>query len=321
MGATTSEAFGQLEDYRRDLLRYCYRMLASPFDAEDAVQDTLLRAWRGLDRFEDRSSDGGGLRSWLYRIATNVCLDILKGRDRRALPLELGPAGRSEMGEPLVEATWVQPFPDDRDPAVVAEARETIRLAFIAALQHLAPRQRAVLILRDVLSWRASEVADLLETSEDAINGILKRARKAVSAADLDRDAPPVDPGAEQELLNGYVDAFERYDVDALVALLHEDAIVQMPPFPLWLQGLADIRRFLAGMQEEGGADRLVRLRANGSPAVAVYRPDAEGVPRPYGLMVLDVAERRIAAIHAFLDTSIFAAFGLADQFPAAPRL
>jgi RNA polymerase sigma-70 factor, ECF subfamily len=225
-------------------------MLASPHDAEDAVQDTLIRAWQARQRFEDRPADRGGLRPWLYRIATNVCLDLLKGRSRRALPLESAPAGTgdSAMGDPRPEATWVYPMSDSLrtgdsgdagDPATLVMERETVRLAFIAALQHLAPRQRAVLILRDVLSWRASEVA---------VNGTLKRARAALASADIDSGRPD-SAEVERTLLEGYIDAFERYDVDALVALLHEDATVEMPPFELWLRGIADIRRFFSGMQ------------------------------------------------------------------------
>lgn len=322
---TESSRFGNLESYRRELTAYCYRMLASPFDAEDAVQETLLRAWRGLDRFDE---DRGGVRPWLYRIATNVCLDMLKGRRRRALPVELGPPGAGElaMGEPRPEATWVQPMPDarlagnDGDPAEVAITRETVRLAFIAALQHLAPRQRAVLILRDVLSWRTREVATLLDTSEDAVNGALKRARAALAAADPATETPD-SAEVERELLDRYVDAFERYDVDALVTLLHQDAVIAMPPFALWLQGREDIRRFLAAMQDEGGRDRVLPTGANGSPAAAVYRPGPTGELQPYGIMVLEIAGDRIAAIYAFLDTSLFAAFRFApgDQF-SPPR-
>jgi RNA polymerase sigma-70 factor (ECF subfamily) len=316
--------FGDLESFRRELTGYCYRMLASPHDAEDAVQETLLRAWRGLDRFEDRSAAGGGVRPWLYRIATNVCLDMLKRRGRRALPLEVGPPGTGDlaMGEPRPEATWVQPIPDawlrtdDGDPAVMAIARETVRLAFVAALQHLPPRQRAVLILRDVLSWRAGEVAHLLETSEDSVNGALKRARASLARADLDAD-PPDSAEVERHLLERYVEAFERYDVDALVSLLHEDAVIAMPPFALWLQGVADIRRFLAAMQDDGGRDRVLPTRANGSPAVAVYRPGPAGEFKPYALIVLEVAADRISVVHAFLDPSLFPSFGFSptDQF------
>jgi RNA polymerase sigma-70 factor (ECF subfamily) len=331
--AASIEGFGfaELESYRRELTGHCYRMLASPFDAEDAVQDTLLRAWRAREHFEDRPAGHGGLRPWLYRIATNVCLDMLKGRGRRMLPTELGPsgAGESSMGDPRPEAMWVQPIPDalvvsdeTGDPAVVVLARETVRLAFIAALQHLTPRQRAVLILRDVLSWRASEVAQLLETTQDAVNGALKRARAVLASADLELGAP--DSGeVEQRLLAAYVDAFERYDVEALVALLHEDGIVAMPPFELWLQGSADIRVFLAGMQGEGGHDRLLPLSANGCPTVAVYRPDPAGVFQPYGIMLLEITGDRISAIQAFLDTSLFSVFRLpsGDQFLPRPRL
>ncbi len=319
--------FGDLELHRRELTGYCYRMLASPFDAEEAVQETLLRAWRGLERFDET---GGGVRPWLYRIATNVCIDMLKGRRRRALPLELRPrgTGESEMGQPLPESTWVAPMQDellmadDGDPATVAIARETIRLAFVAALQHLPPRQRAVLILRDVLSFRASEVAHLLQSSEDAVNGALKRARAAIASAGIE-PSEPESADVEQELLHRYVDAFERYDVDALVTLLHEDALVTMPPFELWLKGSADIRAFLAAMEQEGGADRVLSIRCNGSPAVAVYRPDAAGELAPYAIMVLDLEGERIAAIHAFLDTALFSTLRLGgrDQFSPPAQL
>jgi RNA polymerase sigma-70 factor (ECF subfamily) len=310
--------FAQLEPYRRELIAYCYRMLASPHDAEDAVQDTLVRAWRGIARFEDRA----GLRPWLYRIATNVCLDMLKARGRRALPMDVVPAAtgrqwtshQSSLGEPRPEATWVQPIPDslisppELDPAEVAVSRESIRLAFIAALQRLLPRQRAVLILRDVLRWRANEVADLLGTSDDAVNSTLRRARSALGDVSLE-SAPNELADTERELLGRYVEAFQRYDVEALVALLHEDATLAMPPFPLWLQGRSEIRRFLAAM--EGGHDYVISLGANGAPAVAVYRPGVSGKLEPFGIHMLEVAGDRIAAIHAFLDPDLFPIFGL----------
>jgi RNA polymerase sigma-70 factor (ECF subfamily) len=314
MSLSTADAtdFGQLEPFRRELTGYCYRMLASPFDAEDAVQETLLRAWRGLGRFEDRM----GLRPWLYRIATNVCFDMLKGRSRRALPAEVAPVatGQFVMGAPRPEATWIAPISDELlaapDPGEVAVGRESIRLAFIAALQHLAPRQRAVLILRDVLRWQASEVAEFLETTETAVNSMLRRARSAIAGADLDA-IPASPPEVEQALLAGYVDAFQRYDVDALVDLLHEDVLIAMPPFELWLQGVADARTFLASM-DDGGHDRVIPVAANGQPAVAVWRPDpTTGTLEAYALMVLEVAGDKIAGIHAFLDPAIFAAFGL----------
>ena len=312
----------QLESYRRELTAYCYRMLASPHDAEDAVQDTLVRAWRSLSRFEDRA----GLRPWLYRIATNVCLDMLKARRRRALPMDFAPAADGarnwsahelSLGAARPEATWVQPIPDhlisspDPDPSEVAISRESIRLAFIAALQHLLPRQRAVLILRDVLKWRASEVAELLETSEDAVNSTLRRARSALTGANL--DAVPIEPAdIDRELLGRYVEAFKRYDVDALVALLREDAILAMPPFELWLQGQADIRRFLMAMQSEAGRDHIVPLAANGSPAMAVYRPTGpSGTLEAFSIQVLEAVEGRIVRLTAFLDPGLFPIFGL----------
>jgi RNA polymerase sigma-70 factor (ECF subfamily) len=320
---------GDLERYRRELTAYCYRMLASPQDAEDAVQDTLVRAWRGLARFEDRV----GLRPWLYRIATNVCLDLLKTRSRRAMPMDVAPAtsGRTwsshelSLGTARDEATWVQPIPDqlisppEVDPAEVAVSRESIRLAFIAALQHLVPRQRAVLILRDVLRWQAHEVADLLETSEDAVNSSLRRARSALS--DVKLDSVPTEPtAADRDLLGRYLDAFERYDVDALVALLHDDATLAMPPYALWLRGPADIRSFLSAMRGEAGRDRVIPVAANASPAVAVYRPTGRNRRlEAFGIHVLEAAaDGRIATIYAFLDPVLFIRFGLpAAQDPS----
>ena len=327
MTTVVDQELSDLEPYRRQLTAYCYRMLGSPQDAEDAVQDTFVRAWRGLGRFEDRA----GLRPWLYRIATNVCLDMLKGRGRRALPMDITPVGtvwgrgpslELALGTPRSEATWVQPIPDhlvsspSGDPADVAVSRESIRLAFIAALQHLVPRQRAVLILRDVLSWRANEVAKLLEISEDAVNSTLRRARSALAACNL--DAVATEPTeADRELLYRYIEAFERYDVDSLVALLHEDATLNMPPFELWLQGIPDIRRFLAAIEVEGGRDRVIEVAANGCPALAVYRPAGpSGALEPFEIHVLEIADGRIAAIHAFLEPALFPVFGL----PSTPE-
>jgi RNA polymerase sigma-70 factor, ECF subfamily len=304
----------QLEQYRRELTGYCYRMLGSIYDAEDAVQDTMLRAWRALATFEDRS----GLRPWLYRIATNVCIDMLKGRSRRALAMDVAPVASGELrrGDPRPEATWIQPAPDslilppDGDPADRAVTRESVRLAFIAALQHLAPRQRAVLILRDVLHWRAAEVAALLDTSADAINSALRRARAALAA--VDRDSAPSRPSAgDRETLAAYLDAFERHDVDALVGLLRVDAILEMPPFELWMQGADDIRRWLLAV-DAFGQELLTPVNANGSPAVAVYRPPAPGgQPTAFSIQVLDVVAGRISAIHVFLDPALFELFGL----------
>src|SRR6476619_8565747 len=235
----------ELEQHRAELTAYCYRMLGSPFEAEDAVQETLLRAWRGLDRFEGRAA----LRSWLYRIATNVCFDILNARERRARPMDLGPAREPVESNlnALPEVTWIEPVPAtalaaESDPAEVAVAHETIRLAFVAALQHLPPRQRAVLILCEVLRWKASEVAELLETSVASVNSALQRARATLetSEATPSTTAPSVD-SADEELLRRYVSAFEQYDMDALTSPIHEDATQSMPPFDLWLTGRDDI--------------------------------------------------------------------------------
>ncbi|HEY1650685.1 MAG TPA: sigma-70 family RNA polymerase sigma factor [Acidimicrobiales bacterium] len=311
--AAGSATADQLEQYRHELTGYCYRMLGSIHEAEDAVQDAMLRAWRALDRFEDRE----GLRPWLYRIATNVCIDLSKGRARRALPMDVAPVQTGELvrGDIRPEAFWIGPAPDrmvlsEGDPAEHAVARESVRIAFIAALQHLAPRQRAVLILRDVLRWRAAEVAVLLETSPAAVNSALRRAREAVG--DADRDLTPNEPSAdERELLAAYIDAFERDDVDGLVALLRDDAILEMPPFELWMRGPADIRHWMVAA-DAFGQERFTPVSANGSPAVAVYRPrERGGVPQAFSIQVLDVVDGRIGAIHVFLDQALFELFGL----------
>ena len=296
---------------------YCYRMLGSIFDAEDAVQDTMLRAWRALPKYEERAQ----LRPWLYRIATNVCTDMLKGRSRRALPMEVAAVATGELrrGDALPEVTWIQPAPDsliipaDADPAELVVSRESVRLAFIAALQHLAPRQRAVLILRDVLRWQAAEVAALLETSADAVNSALRRARATVAA--VDRDSAPSQPSAgDRSLLAAYISAFERYDLDALIGLLRHDAILEMPPYKLWMRGPEDIRRwFLA--HDVVGQEVLTPVNANGSAAVAVYRPQGPGgQPTAFSIQVLDVVAGRISAIHAFVDPALFRLFGLAIE-------
>jgi RNA polymerase sigma-70 factor, ECF subfamily len=305
----------QLERYRRQLTGYCYRMLGSIHEAEDAVQDTLLRAWQALPTFEDRA----GLRPWLYRIATNVCIDMLKGRSRRALPMDVASAATSDARPDArrPEAAWIQPAPDgmvlpaDDDPAERAVSRESVRLAFIAALQHLAPRQRAVLILRDVLRWRAAEVATLLDTSTDAVNSALRRARAALAAPELEAAAPGQQSPPNGALLAAYIDAFHRHDVDALVALLRDEAILEMPPFDLWLRGRDDIRHWLIGV---GAVDDhlLTPVNANGSPAAAVFRRQAAGgPPTAFAIHVLDVVAGQISAIHSFLDPALFEVFGL----------
>jgi RNA polymerase sigma-70 factor, ECF subfamily len=314
-----------LEQHRAELTAYCYRMLASPFEAEDAVQETLIRAWQGFDRFEGRAA----LRSWLYRIATNVCLDMLSGRERRARPMDLGPAREPVESNlnTLPEVTWIEPVPDDlvvpaeADPAEVAVARETIRLAFVAALQHLPPRQRAVLILCEVLRWKSSEVAELLETSVASVNSALQRARATLDESNLSAadTAPSVDE-ADAELLARYVEAFERYDMDALTSLIQEDATQSMPPFDLWLSGRDDILSWWVG---PGGGCRGSRViptvSANGAPAFGQYKPSASGNGyEPWALQVLEIADGRIVEFTFFLDTErVFPLFGLPPRLDA----
>ena len=308
-----------LEQYRGELTGYCYRMLGSPFDAEDAVQETLVRAWRGLDRFEGRAA----LRSWLYRIATNVCLDMVDARKRRALPMDFGPAQEPVASNLniLPESTWVEPIPDDRvapegDPAEVAVARETIRLAFVAALQHLPARQRAVLILCEVLRWQASEVAELLETSVASVNSALQRARATLEARNLNPEAEAAVDGADAELLARYVDAFQRYDMEALTSLIHEDVTQSMPPYDLWLRGRTDFQRWLLGPGSGCRGSRLIPVNANGAAAFAQYRPSGPGGRHePFSLQVLEMSGGRITALNAFLDTAtLFPLFGLPDH-------
>ncbi len=313
-GAAPAEVEGLLERHRTELTGYCYRMLGSGFEAEDAVQETMVRAWRGFEGFQGRST----LRSWLYRIATNVCLDMAKRAQRRARPMDLtSPStASSPLDAGLPEAAWIAPIPDSRvvtagsDPAEAALTRETVRLAFVAALQRLAPRQRAVLILREVLSWSASEVAELLGTSVPAVNSALQRARATLVA---DGGLPATEPlrlmdEAQQALLARYVDAFERYDLDALTALLHEDATLSMPPYRLWLRGTDEIRRWLTGTGAGCRGSRLVPVAANGAPAFGQYRAGGE----PWALQVLDVSDGRITGLNSFLDTErLFPLFGL----------
>jgi RNA polymerase sigma-70 factor (ECF subfamily) len=311
-----AELEAQLEQYRRELIAYCYRMLASPFEAEDAVQETFLRAWRSYDGFEGRAA----LRSWLYRIATNVCLDMLTGRERRATPMDLGPAREPvvENLNTLPEVTWIQPIPD---PAEEAVARDTIRLAFVAALQHLPPRQRAVLILCEVLRWKASEVAELLETSVASVNSALQRARATLETCDVTAaDAAPALDSADTELLARYVDAFERYDIDALTALIHEDATQSMPPFDLWLSGRADIFAWWFGPGIGCQGSRVIpTVDANGSPAFGQYKPSATGDGyEPWALQVVEVSDGKIGELTFFLDTeTLFPLFGLPPRLDA----
>ncbi|WP_055585386.1 sigma-70 family RNA polymerase sigma factor [Peterkaempfera griseoplana] len=315
----------RLEQHRRELTGYCYRMLGSAFEAEDAVQETLVRAWRSHDRFEGRSS----LRSWLYRIATNVCLDMLKGRERRARPMDLASPSTADavLTPGLPEATWIGPVPDSRvlesggDPAELAVQRESVRLAFVAALQRLAPRQRAVLILREVLRWQATEVAELLGTTVVSVNSALQRARAALAAcrSGEEQQAEPLDD-AQRSLLARYVDAFERYDLDSLTALLHEDATLSMPPYPLWLRGRREICAWLVGTGRDCRGSRLLPAgTANGAPAFGQYRSGPDGSHVPWALQVLDVADGRVTGLHSFLDTAaLFPLFGLPDRLEPA---
>ena len=292
------------EEHRRELLAHCYRMLASPFDAEDAVQETFIRAWRGWDGFEGRAA----LRSWLYSIATNVCLDLLSGRERRARPMDLGPSREPVESNlsTLPEITWVEPIPD---PAEAAVQRDTIRLAFVAALQRLPPRQRAVLILCEVLRWQASEVAELLETSVASVNSALQRARATLDELDDGRELD--DP--DRELLSRYVAAFEAYDIDALTSLIHEDATQSMPPFSLWLTGREDIFTWWYGPGIGCKGSRVVPVgSANGSPAFGQYKPSPDGGYEPWALQVLEIEDGKIVELTFFLDTAhLFPLFGL----------
>jgi RNA polymerase sigma-70 factor, ECF subfamily len=315
---TTSPGdIAELEQYRAPLTGYCYRMLGSAFEAEDAVQETLVRAWKAFDQFEGRAS----VKSWLYRIATNVCLDMSGGAQRRARPMDLGPAATasSPVGAPLPEPVWVMPVPDSRvlpeanDPADVAVARESIRLAFVTALQHLPPRQRAVLILREVLCWQASEVAELLETTVASVNSALQRARATLADVDrTDNDIFQPDDEAQRDLLARYVAAFEQYDLDALTRLLHEDATLSMPPLELWLRGPDEIVAWMLGTGQGCRGSRLLPTAANGSPAFGQYRPAPGGGYAPWALIVLEIVDGRITGLNSFLDTQhLFPLFGL----------
>src|SRR5215469_3751018 len=300
---------GELEQYRRELTGYCYRMLGSAFEAEDAVQETMLRAWRSLDRFEGRSA----LKSWLYKIATNVCLDSVAGRERRARPMDLGPAQEPlfENLAELPEVTWITPLPT---PDELAEQRETLRLAFVAALQHLPPRQRAALILCEVLRWQASEAAELLETSVASVNSALQRARATLGAADT--TAPAELDDEARALLERYVAAFEEYDIDRLTELLHEDAVQSMPPYSLWLQGRDDIFTWWLGPGIGCKGSKLVSVGlANGMPAWGQYKPSPDGGYDPWALIVPEVSDGRIVELTFFLDTPhLFPLFGLPDH-------
>jgi RNA polymerase sigma-70 factor (ECF subfamily) len=318
-----SQLDSALERYRVELTGYCYRMLGSAFEAEDAVQETFVRAWRAYDRFEGRSA----LRSWLYRIATNVCVDMLNSPQRRARPMDLGPAqtADSPLGQPLPENAWIEPVPDSRtvaaggDPADVAIARESIRLAFVAALQRLPARQRAVLVLREVLHWKAEEVAELLDTTIASVNSALQRARATIgSNHEVDASSADELDDEKRALLARYVDAFERYDMDALTSLLRQDAVWNMPPYELWLQTHTDIVNWCLGPGIGCRGSRLIPTTANGSPAFGQYKPAPDGGYEPWSLQVLELSDDGIAGITFFLDTArFFPLFGLPPRLEA----
>jgi RNA polymerase sigma-70 factor (ECF subfamily) len=310
-------AFGELEQYRSELTAYCYRMLGSPFDAEDAVQDAFVRAWKSRDRFEGRAA----MRSWLYRIATNVCLDVLKGKERRILPLEIGPASEpleSNLNVPA-EVTWLEPIPQqmlvapEGDPADVVVANESIRLAFVAALQHLPARQRAVLILREVLSWQATEVGELLGMSVASVNSALQRARATLAKSNVSSTgtAQPLSE-SDRELLDRYVAAFERYDITALTSLIQKDAKQSMPPYDMWLAGRDDIFAWWFGPGIGCRGSKVIPVNSPNGPAFAQYKPSPNGGYEPWAIQVLELSDGRISNLTFFLDTArLFPLFGL----------
>jgi len=314
---TTSSGFDierELESHRRELTGYCYRMLGSGSEAEDAVQETSVRAWKAIDRFEGRSS----VRSWLYRIATNVCVDMLRSPQRRARPMDLGSPSTLESAvlRPQPENTFVQPIANSRviasdgDPADVATARESIRLAFVAALQHLPARQRAVLILREVLRWQATDVAELLDTSVASVNSALQRARATLASIDVERLDTTVDPQHET-LLARYVDAFERYDMTALAKLLRDDVVISMPPHDLWLRGTDNVIGWMVGPGHACAGSKLLPVAANGTAGFGSYKPAGPGRWEPWALQVIEVKDGRISGHHNFIYPELFAEFGL----------
>ncbi|WP_328470406.1 RNA polymerase subunit sigma-70 [Actinoplanes sp. NBC_00393] len=309
----------ELEQFRVELTGFCYRMLGSGFEAEDAVQESLVRAWQAYERYDERRAS---LRTWLYRIATNVCLDMLRSAQRRALAMDLGPSSDAgaTFGAPLPPDRWILPIPDARalpatgSPEEQAVQRETIRLAFVAALQHLPPRQRAVLILRDVLCWSAEEVAGLLDGTVPAVNSALQRAR-----ATLRSHAPaPADPpdAARRALLDRYCAAFERHDIETLVSLLHEDATTSMPPFVWWLRGREQIRRAMLAPEASCAGAQLRPVAVNGSPAFWQTRPGPDGRHEPFALVLLEVAGGLVTDTVTYLDLDgrLLSAVALPDR-------
>ncbi len=322
LDATALEPF--FDEHRRELTGYCYRMLGSPFDAEDAVQETMVRAWRAAGRFEGRST----VRTWMYRIATNVCTDMLRGRQRRSRPMTMGPPRPPEeryLDATLAEESWILPVPDravlddGADPAETAVLRESVRLAFVTALQLLPPRQRAVVLLRDVLRWPATETAEVLETSVAAVNSALQRARVTLGDLDPDEHVTAAPDPSQARLVERFMDAFERYDVPTIVDLLREDAVQSMPPFAMWLRGAEDIGRWMLGPGAGCRGSRVLATEASGCPAFGQYRVDPTGGHAPWALQVLEITGDRVVGLHTFLDTGeLFALFGLPPHLPAA---
>lgn len=312
-----------LESHRRELTGFCYRMLGSGSEADDAVQETMVRAWRSIDGFEGRSS----LRSWLYRIANNVCIDMMRSPQRRARPMDLGPSkehAEAVLGPAHPESTFVQPIADGRvldlagDPAEVAASRESIRLAFVAALQHLPARQRSALILCEVLKWQAAEVAELLDTSVASVNSALQRARATMASMPAESLDATVTPGQE-ELLARYVDAFERYDIPALVALLRDDVVLDMPPFDLWMVGPDNLAKWFLGEGIVCQGGRLLPVEVNGTAGYGNYHLIEPGHWEPWAIQVIDVAGGRIVGHHNFLYPDLFAEFGLPPAIDEPP--
>jgi RNA polymerase sigma-70 factor, ECF subfamily len=322
--AIPAELESGFEEHRLELRGFCYRMLASPFEAEDAVQETFIHAWKGFDRFEGRSS----LRSWLYRIATNVCLDMLRSVERRARPVDLGPSREPVESNlhTLPETAWLEPIPDGLviaagagDPAETAVVRDSVRLAFVAALQHLPPRQRAALILCEVLQWKATEVAELLETTVASVNSALQRARTTLENTKPASGAAATLGEAERELLARYVEAFEAYDIDGLTALIHEDAVQSMPPYDMWLSGRDNIFTWWFGPGIGCRGSRVIpTVGANGLPAFGQYKPSPAGGYEPWALQVVELRDGLVGEMTFFLSTeTLFPLFGLPARLEA----
>lgn len=320
-GAGTPVSIDDIEALRVPLTRYCYRLLGCAADTDDAVQETLIRAVANVERFDPARA---GLTTWVHRIATNVCIDMLRGSSRRALAMDFGPAAEGgsedEIGAPLPPDRFVEPMPDARlfgtpDPGDLVVERETVKLAWVAALQRLAPRQRAVLVLRDILTFTAAECAELLDTSVPAVNSALQRARARLSIArPVQTDLVDLDDPAQQDLLRNYVEAFVSHDVARLTELLREDAVTSMPPFAWWLRGGARIAGLMAA-SDACAHDRLLPIAINSSPGFGQYRPDEDGVLRPFALVLLEVRDQRVAQTMTFLGSAErFAEFGLPEH-------